>query len=184
MKKERLSRRSNTEDFIKASSLIHNNFYSYEKTVYVKAKEKVIITCPVHGDFEVSPHHHKAGIKCRNCSPGSTFGILSKGNANAHKEDWLKIQASLYFLEIEYENNIFYKVGITTKSNIKDRLKEFPSSFNTKVIYKTEGNLFSLAFSEKNIIDDFKYFKYKPSISFRGKEECFSVNPLNYYYNL
>ena len=41
-----------TENFIKKSNEIHNNSYSYLKTVYVNYdKDKVIITCKLHGDF-------------------------------------------------------------------------------------------------------------------------------------
>ena len=39
------------EDFIKKSNEKHNYKYNYDKTVYVNAQTRVIITCPVHGDF-------------------------------------------------------------------------------------------------------------------------------------
>ena len=55
------------EDFIKRSNTIHNNKYDYSKTIYVKASEKVIITCPIHGDFEQTPNNHFAGKGCPNC---------------------------------------------------------------------------------------------------------------------
>ena len=54
------------EDFIKRSNTIHNNKYDYSKTIYVKASEKVIITCPIHGDFEQTPNNHKIR-GCKKC---------------------------------------------------------------------------------------------------------------------
>lgn len=179
----RLNRRKTTEQFIAESKVIHNSFYDYSKTVYVTSKQKLIVICPVHGDFEVAPHHHTAGIKCRQCSPGSTFGIFSTENADAHKEEWESIKATLYFLEITDGEDVFYKVGVTTKEDIQKRLKEFPSILKLKVLLTDESNLYKLSYTEKSILSDFKSFKYKPKKSFRGKEECFSVNPLDYYYN-
>jgi hypothetical protein len=53
-------------DFIKKANEFHNNFYDYSKTVYVTAKKKVTITCPIHGDFEQEAFsHYKCG--CPDC---------------------------------------------------------------------------------------------------------------------
>lgn len=43
-----------TEDYIKKANKIHNNKYSYTKTdLYNRDKNgKIIITCPIHGDFK------------------------------------------------------------------------------------------------------------------------------------
>ena len=41
-----------TDIFIKKSKAIHNNKYSYEKSNYVGGKDKITITCLIHGDFE------------------------------------------------------------------------------------------------------------------------------------
>ena len=51
-------KRSTTEQFIAKSKEIFGNKYTYEKTKYITAKTPVIITCPIHGDFEVNPHYH------------------------------------------------------------------------------------------------------------------------------
>lgn len=82
---------NDTIQFIKDSSIIHNNKYDYSKTAYVKAKEKVIIICPEHGEFEQTPHDHKNGKKgCIKCSfsKGETIinKILSENNIVFHVE--------------------------------------------------------------------------------------------------
>ncbi len=46
------------EQFIIDSNIIHGNKYSYEKVDYINANTKVIITCPVHGDFFKTPAKH------------------------------------------------------------------------------------------------------------------------------
>lgn len=47
-----------TDFFIKKSKELNGDRYSYEKTVYVNKRTPVIITCPIHGDFEQNPHNH------------------------------------------------------------------------------------------------------------------------------
>lgn len=56
-----------TEQFITKSKEVHNNKFDYSKTVYVKSKEKVTITCPKHGDFNQVPNSHLKGIGCKQC---------------------------------------------------------------------------------------------------------------------
>lgn len=58
----------NQDDVINDFKRIRNGFYSYEKTIYVKAKSKIIVTCPKHGDFLITPDKHKSGGICRQCS--------------------------------------------------------------------------------------------------------------------
>ena len=60
-------KRQNQNDFIRKANYIHCNFYAYDKVVYKTAKTKVIITCPIHGDFEQTPDNHLRGSGCPNC---------------------------------------------------------------------------------------------------------------------
>lgn len=60
-------KKKTTEQFIKEAQNIHNNKYTYEKTVYTGAFNKVIITCPKHGDFLQIPHDHLQGKGCKSC---------------------------------------------------------------------------------------------------------------------
>lgn len=57
-----------TESFKIEAAKIHNNFYIYDKVIYKNAHDKVIITCPIHGDFEQSPNAHLRGQGCPKCS--------------------------------------------------------------------------------------------------------------------
>ncbi len=56
------------ELFIKEASLIHNNKYDYTKFIYIKAKKKGIIICPIHGEFEQTPCGHLTGKGCWDCA--------------------------------------------------------------------------------------------------------------------
>lgn len=56
-----------TEKFITESNKVHNNFYNYDKTNYINCNTKVVITCPIHGDFEQTPLMHVRGQGCPHC---------------------------------------------------------------------------------------------------------------------
>lgn len=61
-------RRSNLEEFVRKARLIHGNKYDYSKVVYINGNSKVIIICPIHGEFEQTPGSHLYGNGCSNCS--------------------------------------------------------------------------------------------------------------------
>ena len=61
------SKEKNKEYFINKANYIHSNFYNYNKVIYKRARQKVIITCPIHGDFEQSPDNHLKGCGCPLC---------------------------------------------------------------------------------------------------------------------
>lgn len=66
-----LGRHKTTEEFIQQGLSAHNGKYTYDKTVYVNNHQKVIVTCPDHGDFKVSPSNHikpGQGRGCPKCS--------------------------------------------------------------------------------------------------------------------
>ncbi len=48
-------------DFVSDANKIHNYKYDYSKIKYFNAHTKVTITCPIHGDFEQTPHDHLSG---------------------------------------------------------------------------------------------------------------------------
>lgn len=63
-----MSKKLTTEEFVKKANKVHNNKYSYEKSVYDGNRNTVIITCPIHGDFEQLASNHLAGYGCKKCA--------------------------------------------------------------------------------------------------------------------
>lgn len=57
-----------TEQFIEKAKEVHQNKYLYNKTIYNGSNNKVIITCPEHGDFEQAPNNHLHGNRCPKCA--------------------------------------------------------------------------------------------------------------------
>lgn len=69
------TKNSNTfEDFVRCATLTHNGKYDYSKVVYINSRSKVVIICPVHGDFTQAPKDHVYGRGCPGCrsSKGET----------------------------------------------------------------------------------------------------------------
>lgn len=59
--------RSSTKDFTKKADLIHGGRYTYEKVKYTTASDRVVITCPIHGDFKQIASSHLSGSGCMKC---------------------------------------------------------------------------------------------------------------------
>jgi len=59
--------RYNTESFIKRAGLVHGDKYNYEKSVYKTSNDKIVITCPKHGDFQIVVSDHWRGSGCPKC---------------------------------------------------------------------------------------------------------------------
>ena len=57
-----------TEEFIRKAKLKHGDRYTYDHTVYVGSRERVIVTCREHGDFPVFASFHLAGRGCQTCT--------------------------------------------------------------------------------------------------------------------
>ena len=64
-RKEKLT--SNTDEFIAKAKLVHGDKYTYENVVYKSWNEKVSVTCPIHGDFLITPNHLLGGEGCKQC---------------------------------------------------------------------------------------------------------------------
>lgn len=72
-KKKNDGRASNTEKFIDRAKKIHGDKYIFDKTIYGKNnKEKVCVTCKVHGDFMVRPNDLLSGYGCKKCANEET----------------------------------------------------------------------------------------------------------------
>jgi len=59
--------RLTTEEFIEKARLFHGSKFNYEKSIYTGIGDKIIITCPIHGDFEQKAGDHLNGCGCNQC---------------------------------------------------------------------------------------------------------------------
>ncbi len=59
---------TNNNKFIEVASKLYNDKYDYNKVVYVSNSSPVIVTCPIHGDFNILPINHlKRNSSCSKC---------------------------------------------------------------------------------------------------------------------
>lgn len=101
-----MPKKQTLEEFIKKSNIAHNFKYNYDKSIYINKQTKVIVTCPEHGDFEVTPGAHyilKSG--CPECAKISRSKTKSKGLEKFLKE-CKNIYGDYYDLsKVNYVNN-------------------------------------------------------------------------------
>lgn len=99
------------DDFISKANKIHNNKYDYSKVEYVNTDTKVIITCPEHGDFLITPHHHLNGVGCTKCC--GNYSYTTEEVINLFK----KVHGDLYDYSNVIYSNTYSKVSIVCKKH-------------------------------------------------------------------
>ena len=134
------SKTYDTEEFIRKARLRHGDKYDYSKTAYTGKRNKVIITCPIHGDFEQSPQNHIKKTGCPEC--GLKFGVQEKKVLNALREKYNNV---VY----QYTNDTFLKGKSKNMS-----LDCFLADYNIGVEYQGTHHFFPLkAFGGKKALD-------------------------------
>lgn len=95
------------ESAIKKMVECNNGFYDYAKTIYTGVHDKLIVTCPVHGDFQSTFSNHTHKTSPRGCP---TCGVLRRVRKRTQPkeiffEDALNEHGSLYdYSEVDYVN--------------------------------------------------------------------------------
>lgn len=104
---------------------------------------------------------------------------------NMIKEDFVRVckkeKASLYVIKCSNKEEVFYKVGITSKNtNYRFRVKSL-MPYNYKVIKIISSDPESIFDLEKILHKMLSSYKYKPKIDFGGFTECFTtIKPIMY----
>ena len=95
-----MGKRKTKEDFIKEANLKHCNKYNYNKVEYKNNKIKIIITCPIHGDFLQRPDKHLQGNGCPYCQNN-----INK-TTNEFINEAIQVHGDKYdYSKVEYINN-------------------------------------------------------------------------------
>ena len=164
-KKQRLTQ---TEFETKAKK-VHNNTYNYSKSKYETYSKKIIIICPIHGEFKQISRDHLSGYGCYECGLNKC-GFLSleyiKNNI-----DLANTETILYLTKIFSKTELFYKIGITTHT-FKRRFKSHPI-YTFESIREVKTNLLDAYKKEQQFKKDFYKYRYKPIYYFEGITECF-----------
>ena len=97
-----------TKQFIERSNKAHNYKYTYDKVIYDSNHTKVIITCPVHGDFTQQPSDHMKGIGCSKCRD-----ILTSTRFRDTLETFIEKANEVHKSRYSYKNTVYTKSADT-----------------------------------------------------------------------
>ena len=102
-------KRKTKEEFIRDAINVHGNKYNYDKVEFVDTKTKVMITCPIHGDFPMTPNNHTSMKQgCPDCAREAQIKTTEEFIARARE-----IHGDKYnYGKVEY-SGILKKVIIT-----------------------------------------------------------------------
>lgn len=142
-----------TDIFINKVRSVHGDKYDYSKTTYVNYETKVILTCPIHGDFTQKPSSLLKGYGCPKCKReenskqyyewrtcpicGKQFYIRKKYEKITCSEECYKKYIQIHKTEINQKRShslksSFSKMTIEQKLEIqKNREKTFLEKYGT-----------------------------------------------------
>lgn len=176
-----LKKRESTQSFIKKAIKVHGNLYDYSQVNYITAIEKIIIICPIHGEFRQQPNNHLSGQGCPICKNDKISKAAKKNSYGWSFSNWNKkvknnnnTKPRLYLLECNFNNEKFIKVGMTMHT-VKKRYpgkSQMPYNFTIlKEVIDTPIKIFNL---EQKVKKEFKKYKFLPMLNFNGMYECYN----------
>lgn len=167
-------------EFKTKASIRHNDKYTYEKVDYKNSYIPVIITCPEHGDFEQVPNYHLNGNGCSICA--SLNNGYTRTDFRNHCIKNNKGYGILYAIRCYKGDEVFYKIGITSRS-IEARFNtNLKMPYDIEVLHRISNLPDTIYNLEVDMLRELSEYSYTPSISFKGETECFSnIEAINNY---
>lgn len=133
--------RKTTQSYIEEVSIKHNNFYGYSKVIYKGCFEKIIIICPLHGEFLQKPSEHLFGKGCTKCGNISTTNNTLNLAKNSFIDKAIKIHGNKYnYSKVNYVNAKSHVIIVCPDHG---EFKQVPN-------YHLSGNGCSICYSESN----------------------------------
>lgn len=184
------------EDFLSISKKAHDNFYSYEKSIYVNNKTKIIITCPLHGDFSQVAGKHMRGFGCLACSIILNTNKLRHDNVSIEKI-YRSVHGERYIYNGDY---VKYNECVRITCRVHGDFDKKPSShisgggcpkcaYESTTFYDSH-NKWKLKADSSSHFDSYKFYIirlhdeneefYKIGITFRNLIERFRDIPYKY----
>ena len=100
-------------NFLDRATKKHGSKYDYSKVVYTTAKSKVVIVCPIHGDFEQTPDTHTRGSGCSKCDKEVVAKRMT-GNRRITMENFIQRANLLHGNKYDYSRVKF----VVTKDKV------------------------------------------------------------------
>ena len=178
------------EKFVSLAKNVHGDKYDYSKVVYKNAKDKLIIICPIHGEFLQSFEKHVVrGQGCPKCAgknkDASEF-IFQANKIHKNKYDYSKtnyISATTKvtiicpihgeFLQAPAKHLCGDGCPKCNSSKLESSLREYLDSKNIKF---EEQKTFSWLKYKKNMYLDFYLPEHNIAIECQGEQHFFPVD--------
>lgn len=97
-------RKLGNEEIIEKFIEIHGDKYNYSHVLYKNMKNKVIIVCLEHGEFEQSVPHHLKGSGCRKCANQ----IINLNNGKQFsQEKFIEIAIAKEIPNLSFEKSVY-----------------------------------------------------------------------------
>ena len=109
----------------------HGTKFDYSKLVFEKMLKKVIIICPIHGEFLQTPSDHAKGYGCDKCSREESGRLRSLTNEMFIEKAMLKHNGKYDYSKIEDINNSQTKVTIVCPIHGEFKQQVAPHLFGT-----------------------------------------------------
>jgi len=134
--------RSTKVEFIKKAELRHGNKYDYSKVEYINNYTKIIIICPIHGEFEQAPVDHLRTGGCRLCS-NKKMANTKMLTVDQFKEKANKIHNNKYdysdLLYIGNQGNI--KIGCPLHGTFEQKANNHMQGYGCPSCNSSKGEL-------------------------------------------
>ena len=88
------------QTFLAKGASIHKDKYDYSKVVFNTIDTRVIITCPIHGDFEQTPASHLSGKGCKLCVSTSSFEGFKEKAFKVHNKKYIKNSWIFFIIDL------------------------------------------------------------------------------------
>lgn len=116
--------RNTTEDFISRAEKIHNYKYDYSESIYVKARENIIINCQKnnHGYFEQKAYSHLSGVGCPKCALDEKY---EKNTQKFNLETFIEKSKAIHGDKYDYSEVVYKNVETRVKVKCKEHNEFF-----------------------------------------------------------
>jgi|SRR5579859_55799 len=170
------------EEFIDRSNKVHNFKYNYSKVVYINSQTKVIIICPVHGDFKQLPIGHYGGKGCEKCAYELKNKIMSQLKIAKAAEEFLGKAIAIHGNRFDYSKVVYrrHNVNVIIICPVHGEILQTPACHLimdgcTKCSYEKKSKEYLRdqkdVINQLNLIHNFKY-DYSKFIYIGGNEKA------------
>ncbi len=96
-------------------------------------------------------------------------------NRNPNRE---KVKARIYYLEFEDNNTKYWKIGITSNTYEQRFAKKVRDKYKMNLLYIEEASLREIIIKEKEILEEFKNYRVKTSLTTESFTKNILINKL------